>query len=338
MRHDNVCLEALGYELPPNVMSSASIYEELGPTLDRLQIPAEGLQALTGVEERRFWDRGVPLHQFAARAARKALQAAGVALERIGCLISTSVCKDYVEPSTASLVHGELGLDPSCLNFDLGNACLAFLNGISIVADMIDKEQIDAALVVDAEGSREVTESTIRRLQRDDTDGSRLREQFAALTLGSGAVAAVLTHRRHSRSGHRLTGHVAQADTRYSNLCLGTATEMITDQKTLLQAGVSLATRTWKLACHTFGWTADNVDLFVCHQVGATHHRAIFDTLGLDVRKSFVTFPFLGNCGPASVPLTLAIAAERGRLTVGDRVALMGIGSGLNCSMMELVW
>lgn len=338
MLHANVCIEALGYELPPNVVSSASIYEELAPTLQRLQIPADGLQALTGVEERRFWDRGSPLYKAAARAARKALNAASVACEKIGCLISTSVCRDYIEPSTASLVHGELGLGADCLSFDLGNACLAFLNGLSVLADMIEKEQIEAGLVVDAEGARDVTEATVQRLLEDSTDSDRLREQFAALTLGSGAVAAVVTHRRASRAGHRLTGHVTQADTRYSRLCLGTPTEMVTDQKTLLQAGVALATRTWKKACETFGWTADNVDLFVCHQVTATHHRAIFEKLGLDLRKSFVTFPHLGNVGPASVPLTLALAADRGRVHPGMRVALMGIGSGLNCSMMELLW
>jgi 3-oxoacyl-[acyl-carrier-protein] synthase III len=338
MLHHNVCIESLGYELPQNVISSESIYEELAPTLERLQIPAAGLQSLTGVEERRFWDADVPLYQMAARAARKAVDSAGLALSSIGCLISTSVCKDYIEPSMASMVHGELGLSSNCLNFDLGNACLAFLNAISVVAEMIEKGQIEAGLIVDAESSRAVTEATTRRLLQDDTDAGRLREQFAALTLGSGAVAAVLTHKDLSKSQHRLIGHVAQADTRWRNLCLGQPTEMVTDHQTLLQAGVDLARRTWALACKTFDWTADSLDAFITHQVGATHHRAICEALGLDARKSFVTYPFLGNVGPASVPLTLALACDRGRVRKGDRVALMGIGSGLNCSMMEVQW
>lgn len=338
MLHANVCLEAIGYELPPNVVSSESIYDELSPTLERLSIPAEGLQALTGVEERRFWDRGHPIHLAAAQAARVALERASIDPQRVGVLISTSVCRDYVEPSTAALVHGELGLASECLNFDLGNACLAFLNGLSVAADMIEKGQIEAALVVDAESARDVTEATVQRLLDENVDGDRLREQFAALTLGSGAVAAVLTHRSISKSGHRLTGHVALADTRYSRLCLGTPTEMVTDHKMLLQAGVDLARRTWEKARAVFGWTAEAIDLFVCHQVTATHHRAVFEALGLDIRKSFITFPFLGNVGPASVPLTLALALERGRVKPGDRLALMGIGSGLNCSMLEVWW
>ncbi len=338
MLHVNVCLESLGFELPAQVVSSASLFQELKPTLDRLGIPAQGLLTLTGVEERRFWERGTPLHAVAARAARKALDAARIAPERIGCLVSTSVCRDYIEPSVASLVHGELGLGADCLNFDLGNACLAFMNGLSVVAGMIEKGEIEAALVVDAEGSREVTEATVARLLAPETTADQFRAQFASLTLGSGAVAAVLTHASLAQNRHRLVGHVAQAATRYSHLCLGTPTEMTTDHSQLLSAGVSLATQTWRCACSTFGWSADSLDLFVTHQVTATHHRAICSALELDPRRSFVTYPFLGNVGPASVPLTLALAVERGRVKPGDRIALMGIGSGLNCSMMELVW
>jgi len=49
-------------------------------------------------------------------------------------LVTTSVCRDFIEPSTASVVHGGLELPKTCLSFDVGNACLAFLNGIDIAA------------------------------------------------------------------------------------------------------------------------------------------------------------------------------------------------------------
>ena len=236
------------------------------------------------------------------------------------------------------MVHGDLGLPSTCMNFDVGNACLAFLNGLALVADQIERGEIRAGIVVDCESSRDVTEATIRRLLQPGTTPESFRQQFATLTLGSGAVAAVLVHRSLSKAGHRITGHVSLADTRFSRMCLGRPTEMVTDLKRLMSAGIELATNTWRLACRTFGWTAQNVDLFICHQVGSTHHHALFQKLGLDVDRSFLTFPFLGNVGPASVPLTLALARDRGCLRPGQRAALMGIGSGLNCSMMEVLW
>jgi len=224
------------------------------------------------------------------------------------------------------------------LNFDIGNACLAFLNGVSVLADMIEKGRFKAALIVDAESARDVIEATIQRLLSEDTTVDDFRDNFAALTLGSGAVAAVLTHESISQTGHRVAGHVALADTRHSDLCLGQPTEMIVHARPLMQAGVELAKRTWKEAESEFGWKPDDIDLFVCHQVGKRHHEFLFESLHLDTKRAYITYPFLGNVGPASVPLTLALALERGRLNKGDKVALMGIGSGLNCSMMEILW
>jgi 3-oxoacyl-[acyl-carrier-protein] synthase III len=338
MLHAEVCLESVAYHLPAEVVSTQSTFDQLAPLLERLRIPAEGVLAASGVEERRFWPRGTTIAETAARAASKALEASGLTPADIGCIVSTSVCKDYIEPSMASLVHGRLGLPSHCLNFDIGNACLAFLNGMSVLADMIDQGRIKAALLVDAESARDVIEATVARLLREDTTVDDFRDNFAALTLGSGAVAAVLTHSSLSKTGHRVIGHVAMADTRHSDLCLGQPTEMIVHARPLMEAGVNLAKRTWAEAERVFGWTPDAIDLFVGHQVGKRHQQFLFESLNLDQNRAFVTYPFLGNVGPASVPLTLALAEERGRLKSGDRVALMGIGSGLNCSMMEIRW
>ncbi len=338
MLHANVCLESISYHLPMEVVSTESTFEELAPLLERLKIPSEGVLAASGVEERRFWPKGTTIAESAARAAAKALEASGLTAADIGCLVSTSVCKDYIEPSMASLVHGRLGLPARCMNFDIGNACLAFLNGMSVLADMIDQGRFKAALIVDSESAREVIESTVTRLLREETTMDDFRDNFAALTLGSGAVAAVLTHRSISKTGHRVIGHVAMADTRHSNLCLGQPTEMIVHARPLMEAGVDLAKRTWTEAERVFDWKPDKIDLFVGHQVGKRHQQFLFESLELDQTRAFVTYPFLGNVGPASVPLTLALAQERGRLKRGHRVALMGIGSGLNCSMMEIQW
>jgi 3-oxoacyl-[acyl-carrier-protein] synthase-3 len=65
---------------------------------------------------------------------------------------------------------------------------------------------------------------------------------------------------------------------------------------------------------------------------------ALCEALGIDLSKCFLTFPRLGNVGPAAVPVTLAMAAEAGRVRQGDHVALMGIGSGLNVGMMSVTW
>ena len=106
----------------------------------------------------------------------------------------------------------------------------------------------------------------------------------------------------------------------------------------LLVEGVKLAASTLSEAKRTLGWELDRLDELVLHQVSRVHTEKLTRALELDPAKIHVIYEEYGNVGPAAVPMTLARAAEAGRLHPGDRVALMGIGSGLNCSMAEIIW
>lgn len=110
---------------------------------------------------------------------------------------------------------------------------------------------------------------------------------------------------------------------------------MQTDSEQLLLAGVTLAAETWKAFTTELG--AD-YNRYICHQVGSVHRRKLYETLGLDLARDFSTFETLGNTGSVALPATLAAAVEAGAVRPGDRVGLLGIGSGLNCLMMALEW
>lgn len=338
MLHKNVYLQSLAYELPSQVVTTNSICERLTPTFQRLGIPSSWVCALSGVNERRVWGEGESLADIAARIARKVVEDSGISLERIGCVVCTSVSKEFIEPSMACMVHSALGLPETTSSYDISNACLAFLNGISQMGQLIDQGAIEAALIVDVENSRQVIENTVRQLEDPRIDLATFSKCFAGLTLGSGAVAALITNRQLAPQGHKVVGHVSLADTRFCRYCVGTISDIATNQTGLLKAGIDLASRTWKMAEKTLAWSPERIKRFICHQVGDRHQRLLFERLGIGLEKAFLTFPFLGNIGPASAPITLAIASERGEITSGDRVGLMGIGSGINCSMMEIAW
>lgn len=80
------------------------------------------------------------------------------------------------------------------------------------------------------------------------------------------------------------------------------------------------------------------IDRVICHQVGASNRDAILAALAIPREYDFSTFEHLGNIGTVSLPITLALAAERGFLQRGQRVGLLGIGSGLNCLMLGVDW
>ena len=167
--------------------------------MKRLGIRDDLLEEVSGIGARRFWKVGTQPSDAATLAAEKALEDAGIDREKIGVIINTSVCRDYLEPSTACIVHGNLGLSENCLNFDVGNACLAFLNGMDIAARMIERAEVEYALIVDGESSRPITEATIERLLGPDIKEEQFRAEFASLTLGSGAAAMVIARRNWRR-------------------------------------------------------------------------------------------------------------------------------------------
>lgn len=347
MRFENVAICSVTHVDATHRVSSAELEARLEPTLKRLRVPKGLLEGLTGIKARRMWDPSFLPSDAATLAGARALAEAGIDRSRLGILISTSVCRDYVEPSTACLVHGKLELEPSCLNFDVGNACLGFLNGMDIVGNMIERGQIDYGLVVDGENSSFVVDRTIERLTRDDVEQADFWANFATLTLGSAGAAMVLgradlaTTGRFGPSGHgkhRYLGGVTLAATEHRDLCRGQVDHMETNSADLLTCGLDLAERTWARAQVELGWQPELLDEFVVHQVSKAHTDKLRARLGIDERKLLATYPEYGNVGPAGIPLVLAKAAESGRLRAGARVALLGIGSGLNCSMAEVLW
>jgi 3-oxoacyl-[acyl-carrier-protein] synthase-3 len=332
-----VSVASVAYVDAPVRVTSAELEERLAPLLKRIGLAPGLIAGLSGVEARRFWDVGVQPSDVAAMAGEKAIRAAAIDREQIGLLVSTSVCRDFVEPSVASMVHRRLGLAPTCRNFDVGNACLGFLDAMELAAAWIERGAIDHALVVDGEGSRATVERTIERLNATG-DARALAEEFATLTLGSGGAAMVLSQSDRAPGAHAFRGAVSLAATEWNHLCRGRYDQMITDAQKLLAAGLDLAVRTFELARRDLGWSPEVLDEVVIHQVSRQHTERLAERLGVDLAKIYAIYPEHGNVGPASLPMALAKADERGRLRPGMRVALMGIGSGLNCSMAEIVW
>ncbi|MDJ0781233.1 MAG: 3-oxoacyl-ACP synthase III [Desulfosarcinaceae bacterium] len=339
MTMPQVVINAVAYAIPEEIITSAEIESQLAPTMARLQIGTGLLEGLTGIRERRFWPRGTMPSEVATEAARRVIAKSGIDPGTLGCLISTSVCKDYIEPSVASLVHGNLGLPSTCMNFDIGNACLGFLNGISTIARMIRAGEIDHGIVVDGEDARTAVETTIQRLGNPETTAEAFRDNFATLTLGSGAVAMILSRRELAPDGHLINGAVTRAATEHSRLCLGQPDYMVADAGKVLFHGVELAHETWQVAGRTLpNWSDTEIDLYVPHQVSQRNMDALYKRLAVTAPKFHLNFFTLGNIGPAALPITLAQAEEEGRTFPGAHVALLGIGSGLNCAMMSVSW
>lgn len=348
LRYERVCVEAFVGDLPPHVVTSDEIEARLAPVYERLGLPAGRLEMMSGIRERRAYDPDVPPGQVSAQTVRRALEITGIDPADVGAIVHGSVCRDQLEPATAARVHHAAGLPADALVLDVSNACLGILNGMAIIADMIELGRIRAGIAVGTEIATPLLEGTIQRLLGDPTLTRKdVKYEFASLTIGSASAAVVLCERSLSRTGNRLLGGVYRAETSSHALCAGgvDATSgsgqhlrMSTDSEALLHAGVDLAESAWPDFLQALEWTPEDVGKVITHQVGRAHRKLLLDRLGIPPEADFPTVEFLGNTGAAALPLAAALAAEQGHFAPGDRIALLGIGSGLNVLMLGVEW
>jgi len=343
MKFDNVVLSSFAYYLPEHIMTTEEIEGKLSPLYQRLKLPHGRIELMTGIKERRFWPPGTMPSDLSTQAARNLFAKNIVRPEQIDLLIHASVCRDYLEPSTSSIVHYNLGLRPQTMFFDLSNACLGVLSSMVVAASMIENGVIQHALIVSGENGSPLLIQTIEHLLKDENITRKsIKKYIANLTIGSAAVAFSLSHKDCVREGHLVLGGIARADSSANVLCRGngdtTSLMMETDSEELMKAGVALAGETWTETKRELEWTNEDVDSFIGHQVGVAHEALLKQTLRLENCPTFATYPYLGNTGASALPVTLCQYDEQKKIPSGSNVALLGIGSGLNSIMLGVKW
>ncbi len=348
MIYSRVRIDNFSCLMPEEIISSAQIEETLAPLYERLKLPAGRLELMTGIRERRAWTRGTLPSEAAVLAGEKALAASSVPRSKIGALMMCSVCRDCLEPATATIVHSRLGLPDDCVIFDISNACLGLLSGMITAANMIELGQIDSALLVAGENGRPLLEATIDKMLNDASlTRQTVKPLFASLTIGSGAAAVLMTSDRILPDGHRFIGGATLSDTAGNELCRGNSDRgmdesaapiMNTDSEVLMKRGVALASGTWKKFKAELSMDEKDFDVICTHQVGVAHRKLLYESLGLDLAKDFSTFERYGNVGSVSCIATAAEAAEQNFLKKGQTLAILGIGSGINCTMLGVEW
>jgi 3-oxoacyl-[acyl-carrier-protein] synthase III len=199
-----------------------------------------------------------------------------------------------------------------------------------------------------AELGRGLVEGTIDSLLEDATlTRQSIKGAFASLTIGSASAALVLCDRRISQRQTRLLGGIWQNDTAAHLLCAGgveaapagdSRPRMDTDSEALLEAGIQLAEKTWVQTQQQLGWQETAGLRAFTHQVGKAHRRLLLERLHLPANCDFPIYDRFGNTGAAALPLSLALGAEANHIPADSRVALLGIGSGLNSLMLGLHW
>lgn len=332
-----VYLKAIDHCDPDYFLTSDEIETDLKDVYENLKLPFGRIEMQTGIQSRGIYQDKLP-SDIAIQAAQNLLNNTNIDTDDIDLLIFASVCRDFLEPSTASVVHNHLGLREDCQSFDLSNACLGVLSAIDLAKNLLQTDNYRNIMIVTGENATPLIKNTINTLKQDSTlTRKNIKKYFANFTIGSAGVALVISNEPGIA---KITSSSQLSDTNAHKLCQGSGDMsglvMETESEELKERGVALAYENWKQ------FVKKNNEVvwghFICHQVGIHHQEYLYQRLELDKNKDFSSFPKYGNTGSAALPLTLSLAMNCKKLKMNDEIALLGIGSGLHTNMMRLTW
>lgn len=303
-------------ELPAGRLTSAELAERFGVT-------EEWIYSRTGVRERPQARADERLSDFAARAGRKALTAAGVDASQLDLVIVATITQDEVTPNTAPLVAHAL----SAVNagaFDVGAACTGFLTGISLAAAQIEIGRASYVLLVGADFVTRITDYNDKKTAPLFADGAGAAVIAAARDQADGAIGPI----------------VLGADGAYGQALFAQHSDRLLsmDGPEVFRHAVARMHEATLAALQQAELTLEEIDLFVYHQANARITKTLGERLGLDPARVVDCIESLGNSSAATLPLALVHAQEDGRLKPGATVLLGAFGAGFTYGAGVLTW
>jgi 3-oxoacyl-[acyl-carrier-protein] synthase-3 len=305
-----------GSALPERCVDNATLAAELAAR--GIETSDDWIVARTGIRQRYLATPEVTSSVLGARAARAALESAGLQASDVGLIVVATSTPDYVFPSTACLVQRELGI-AGCPAFDVQAVCSGFVYGLTVADAMIRSGAARHALVIGAEVFSRILDWNDRGTCVLFGDGA------GAVVLSASDTPGVLAARLHADGRHesilRTAGNVAHGSiTGHPFLTM--------DGQAVFKLAVGVLDEVARETVAAAGLSVADIDWLIPHQANVRILQATGRKLGLPPEKVVVTVDRHANTSAASVPLALDVAVRDGRIREGHRVMLQGVGGG----------
>jgi 3-oxoacyl-[acyl-carrier-protein] synthase-3 len=306
-------ITGLGHYLPGEVVPNDPIAERIG-------VDDEWIVRRTGIRSRRRAAPDERLIDLAANAGAQALKDAQTDPDEIDLVLVASLSQDQLTPNAAPLVAHALGADRAGA-LDLGAACSGWLSGLSLAAAQVEIGRAERVLLIGAEILTRLTDYEDRK---------------TAALWGDGAGAVVV-----GANGDGAIGPVVlSADGGLADVITASHEERLlrVEGHETFQTAVKRLSEATLEALERAELTLDDIDIFVYHQANARILRAVGERLDLAPEKVADYIAEVGNTSAASIPLTLALLRDDGRLHAGQRVLVSAIGAGFTWGAGTIDW
>ncbi len=318
----------VGSAVPDRVLTNSDL-EKMVDTSD------EWIRTMTGILERRIAGEGEATSDFAVKAARTALDRAGLQPQDVDLIILATFTGDTPLPATACIVQNALGCEGTPA-FDLAAGCSGFVYGLAAADAFVRSGMYERILVIGADLLSKVTNWT---------------DRATCVLFGDGAGAAVVAPVDEG-SGF-LAFELGSDGSAAQSLCIPaggsrypyTAEDLAEHRDTIVMEGrevfkfaVKIQGEATERVLASCGMTTADVDLVVPHQANTRIIESAVNRLGLPPEKFFVNLQKYGNTSAASIPIALDEAVSEGRITKGDTVVTVGFGAGLTWAAAVMKW
>lgn len=323
----NAGIIGIGSAVPEKVLTNADL-EKIVDTND------EWIRTMTGIRERRIAADGETTSDFATKAARLAVERAGLQPKDIDLIIVATISPDMPFPSTASIVQNALGA--SCPAFDLSAGCSGWVYALATANGYIASGMYDRVLVIGSDLLTRLTNWT---------------DRATCILFGDGAGAAVVGP---AESGAGLLGFELGSDGSGANLLSVPAggsklpvthenldehaNKIFMEGREVFKFAVKIQGEAIERVLAKCGMTTDDIDMVVPHQANMRIIESAVKRLGLPPEKFFVNLDKYGNTSGASIPLALDEAIQAGKIKKGDTIVTVGFGAGLTWAAGAMKW
>ena len=290
----------------------------------------EWITTRTGMKERRF-SQGEPTWFMATKAAKQALEHAGISPSEIGIIITSSVTPDFSCPTMSCMVQREIGAIGS-MTIDINCACAGFVYALDMAKQYLSGGDIKYALVIGAENLTKITDFEDRSTCILFGDGAaacvvEASDNFYTSFLGAdGNGAGKIVSRLCEPQNIFMDENKKSYDDKLPET---NQQFMYMDGKEVYKFATKILPEAVNKALAKTELTVEGIDIFIPHQANIRIIETAAKNLGVSLDKFMVNIQKYGNTSSASIPLALSEAFSEGKIKHGDKVCLVGFGAGL---------
>jgi 3-oxoacyl-[acyl-carrier-protein] synthase-3 len=305
-----------GSAFPERLVSNEQLVQELAER--GIETSDDWIVERTGIRQRYLAEPEVSSSMLGARAARNALEAAGIEAASIDLIIVATSTPDYVFPSTACLVQKALGIAGGAA-FDVQAVCSGFVYAMTAADSMIRSGVANRALVIGAEVFSRILDWNDRGTCVLFGDGA------GAVVLQAADAPGILACRLHADGSQE---HILRTAGNVAGGAVQGHPFLTMDGQAVFKLAVSALDAVGRETVAAAGLTLDDVDWLIPHQANVRILQATARRMGIGADRVISTVSQHANTSAASVPLALDLAVRDGRVKPGQRILMEGVGGG----------